>query len=281
MKKKIYIGTSGYDYKWWKEKFYSSDLQIGKTRQERLLKKYISEFNSLEINNSFYKYPSAENIVKINNILPENFRICFKINQMITHYKKLKNIKDDLINFCLPLKILKEKLGCLLFQFPKYFKYNDNNLQRLAFLIDLENMLKKKEILVNTTRFAFEFRNETFYNDNIKNLFKINKWIFVIWHSPENFNFNNLKWNLAFFENFIDTSDTLYIRLHGTKGLYYGKYSSKQLDNVVDFIEKNKQKKIYIYFNNVDSSIKMEAIENSREMIEKIKKYYKNILNKP
>lgn len=102
---KLYIGTSGYYYSNWKKYFYPINLS-----QNDYLKYYSNYFNSVEINNTFYKIPSKKTITKWYNDTPTNFKFIIKMNNYITHYKKLTDIDKVLKNFLEIINLLKKKI---------------------------------------------------------------------------------------------------------------------------------------------------------------------------
>lgn len=267
---KTYVGTSGYHYSQWFDIFYKE--------KKDYLKQYSKHFNTVEINSTFYKIPTISSVKKWAESIKDNpnFVFSIKINQYITHYIKLNKAYQPLLNFFKPLRLIKDKLECILFQFHKNFKYTDKTYSRLTKLMLHETRLKEKGLINKKTKFVFEFRNETFYNEEIYKLFKLNKWVFVMWHGVGKL-VNNSPVNksisiLNFFEKYLTSSNIIYLRLHGTKGLYYGKYSHEQLSSIANFIKENSHhyKKAFVYFNNVD--VKDEGLQNSLELINKLEK---------
>lgn len=272
----IYIGTSGYYYNWWKGIFYPNTPKLN------MLKYYAKYYNTVEINNTYYKLPTIQNTLKLKEAITQNKKFIFsiKVNQYITHYKKLKNIKSSFEKFIKGLSPIKNQMGVLLFQFSKNFKLSDKIFSRLIKLAKLVKAFRDKKLISNKTRLAFEFRNSTFYNNKLYNLFKLNNWTFVVWHG-KNINFldtNKLSVVLDYFKDYIDSSNILYIRLHGTKDIYQGAYLTKELQILVDFIDKmnkiNQYQNIYIYFNNVD--INTEALNNANKIKDIIEDYHKH-----
>ncbi len=81
----LYVGTSGYSYKEWKGYFYPEDLP-----DKKMLSYYSGQFNTVEINNTFYRMPSKEIIEGWSRQVPENFKFVIKAPKTITHIKKLE-----------------------------------------------------------------------------------------------------------------------------------------------------------------------------------------------
>lgn len=253
--KKILIGMSGYHYKYMYPKNTSN-----------LLDYYFnnSKLNSVEINYTFYKQPNKNFIDNLNNY---NLIYTIKVNRYITHIKKLKNVKDSWEIFYNSLQTIHNKIFCFLFQFNAQFLFNEKNLDKL----------QKLSLYLNKNhKYAFEFRNIGWFNNNsVINLFKENQWISVI----VNLN-NSNKWadNLENGYNpplkyYKLTSDTVYFRMHGTTGQYIGLYSKKELYDIIKFIERANIKYAMIYFNNTD--LDAEAWINANFVAKKI-----NDLNK-
>lgn len=212
---KIYIGTSGYDYDW--PNYYHNNNKFDK---------YISDFNSLELNGSYYRNFSQKSYLNFKNNSPPKFLFSVKVNRSITLYQKF-NLFNSFWN---NVQYLSPKLGCLLFQFSHNFVYSIQNL----------NKLLKLNISI---RSAFEFRHPSWFNNDVYNFFKQHKkWTFVITCIGNEF-IPNL--NIGF-------SNFIYIRFHGSTGKYTGSHVNI-LNKLIKFIRLSDIKLIFIYFNNTDS----------------------------
>ncbi len=263
---KAFIGTSGYYYKSWIPNYYMNS--------KMLLEKYSHDFNTVEINSTFYRLPSRNMIKKWGNCCGNNFLFSIKVNKFITHYAKLGNIYQFLKKFFSKFEPIKDKIGCFLFQFPKSFKFNDKTYDRFTTLLLFEKDIRRNHLIHHKTRLVFEFRNRSFFNEEMYNLFKLNKWAFVIPNGVREINIlENNKLNLPFFEKFIYCSDILYFRLHGTKGIYFGSYSDNKLKKIANFIKKFKGgfDRAYVYFNNVDRDL--EAILDAKKLMINLKQF--------
>lgn len=236
----IYIGTSGYSYKWWNKTLYPV-----KASSNDQFKIYTDNFNSLEINSTFYKTYTKETWEKIKSKTPKDFTYAVKVMSSITHYYQF----DKFNNFWQSAKTLLPYLKCLLFQFPEHFRNTPNNIARL-------------KSLDTDIRCAFEFRHNSWYEDNtgdVAELFKSKKqWVMVIsYYSKdwiikkdldEGFNPSLTNWIKHF-----NTSDFVYIRLHGTNGKYQGSQMII-MPELIEFIKSlNELKYVFVYFNNTDS----------------------------
>jgi len=146
----IYTGTSGYSYKEWKGIFYPEKLPANK-----MLAFYATELPAVEINNTFYRLPKASVLELWRSQVPEGFRFIIKAPRRITHIKRLKDAEDETAYLFDTLKSLQGSLGVVLFQLPPFLR---KDLERL------ENFLN---ILPAGSRAAFEFRHQTWYDDEV------------------------------------------------------------------------------------------------------------------
>ena len=223
MKGKIYIGTSGWHYKHWVGTFYPEG-----TKDSEQLSYYLRFFKSVEINNSFYRLPPPKNFKNWKTAVPDDFIFAVKGSRFISHMKKLKVEYDNIEIFFKSVRRLREKLGPILFQLPPKWKINTKRLS------DFLRMLPKKH------RFAFEFRNQTWYHEDIYNLLRKYNCSFCIYE---------LEHHLS---PVLTTADFVYIRLHGPDGKYAGSYSNRELKEWATRCRswQRKGKDVYLYFDN-------------------------------
>jgi uncharacterized protein YecE (DUF72 family) len=146
----FFVGTSGFSYKEWKGTFYPEKLP-----QKDMLKYYGERFSTVEINNTFYRMPRASLLESWAEDVPESFQFVLKAPQLITHRKRLKEVDEPTDKFVSTATILKRRPGPLLFQLPPNFKKDLPRLEAFLDLIDSE------------TRVAFEFRHESWFDDEV------------------------------------------------------------------------------------------------------------------
>jgi uncharacterized protein YecE (DUF72 family) len=151
---KFWIGTSGFQYAEWKGNFYPEDLPAAK-----MLPFYAERLSTTEINYTFHRIPAPKTIDNWKQLTPKNFRFALKAPQKITHWSKLRDCADTLDYFCKVVNGLGERLGPVLFQLPPSFKKDTDVLN--SFLRELPSM-----------RAAFEFRHDSWFNDEIFGLLK-------------------------------------------------------------------------------------------------------------
>ncbi len=121
----IRIGTSGWVYPHWRGLFYADDLA-----QRCWLTHYTSCFDTVEINNSFYRLPSAAAFSAWHEQAPEGFLYAVKASRFLTHMKKLKDPEPSLELFFDRANHLRNHLGPVLYQLPPRWKLNLDRFER-------------------------------------------------------------------------------------------------------------------------------------------------------
>ena len=145
----FYVGTSGWQYASWKERFYPKGLP-----QRARLDHYTTRFPVVEVNNSFYRLPNESTFDKWSAGTPSRFLFVVKASRYITHIRRMRDAKDSVDLFWSRASRLGDKLGPVLFQFPP-------NLRADVPL--LEDFLA---VLPKAMRAAFEFREASWWRDD-------------------------------------------------------------------------------------------------------------------
>jgi uncharacterized protein YecE (DUF72 family) len=146
----IRIGTSGWNYPEWKGSFYPEDMRPG-----GMLPYYAQRFSTVEVNNTFYRMPTAQAVEGWAGAVPERFTFVLKAPQRITHFARLRDVDEPVRFFCDTARLLDGKLGPLLFQLPPNFKVDAGRVAELLALLPPD------------VRAAFEFRNATWFTDEV------------------------------------------------------------------------------------------------------------------
>jgi uncharacterized protein YecE (DUF72 family) len=146
----LYAGTSGWAYPSWKPDFYPAKLA-----QTKFLSHYATQLNTVEVNFSFRQLLKETTVQKWLDQTPEHFRFGVKAHQVITHIKRLKGAEEFVKRFLTTLEPLERagKLGPILVQLPPNLKADSALLK--DFLVTLPR----------SARFAFEFRHNSWFND--------------------------------------------------------------------------------------------------------------------
>jgi len=218
----LHIGTSGWHYKHWCGSFYPEKLSPA-----RMLECYFAQFDTVEINNSFYKLPSVETFEKWRQATPAGFCFAVKASRFLTHNKKLKDAESALQNFLPRAEVLREKLGPILFQLPPRWGVNVERLREFL------------QVLPRRHRYAFEFREPSWNTEAVYALLRRYNAAYCIYELA------------GFMSPLQITADFTYVRLHGPGGKYQGSYSLQALQQWSERIAAwDKLRAIYIYFDN-------------------------------
>ena len=215
-----YFGCSGQQYDGWKGTFYPRELS-----KIKWLEYYATKFNTVEINYTFYRFPSEKSVKNWYKRTPKNFKITLKGSRFVTHVKKIKNVKTPIKKFYKMSDLLKEKLGCILWQLPPMLKKDTERLEKFC-----KNLDPKYNNII-------EFRNKTWFDKETYKVLKKNKVGYCIISAPK------------LPDDIQITSKTAYIRFHGRQWYNYN-YSKKELNEWAKKIKKIKAKEVYCYFNN-------------------------------
>jgi uncharacterized protein YecE (DUF72 family) len=219
----IRIGTSGYSYSW----------NQGKPNP---FKWYVSQgFNSVEINASFYRFPS-ESWIRTWISAPENFTFSIKVHRSITHFNKLKGKSLELWDkFRKSLRSLENKgfIDFWLFQMPSAYKCNQENLRSINTFFESVNLRNKAVV---------EFRDQLWWNE-----------IDQVEHSGAIFCSVNAP---ALPNKLISSNDVVYLRMHGAKDWYKSIYSKKELDDILSQLKKVNADRKVVYLNNDHGMLK-------------------------
>jgi uncharacterized protein YecE (DUF72 family) len=232
----VHIGCSGWVYKHWRGIFYPAGLP-----QKRWFERYAQEFDTVEINASFYRLPLASTFEAWREKAPRGFRYAVKVNRFITHMKKLIDCEEATDQFIALARPLRETLGPLLYQLPPSLHHNADRLE--AFLKRLPTDLEH----------VVEFRHGSWYKDEI--LILLDKYgVGFVAHDLQGL--VSPRWA---------SGRTAYVRFHGTGGKYHGRYSDDALLEWTDWImaQAREGRSVWCYFNN---DIHGHALDDARTL---------------
>src|SRR3989344_8008068 len=211
---KVYIGTSGWVYSDWKGAFYPQDLP-----QRKWLEYYGQHFKTVEVNSTFYHQMKPATFENWAKSVPSDFVFSIKGSRFITHIKRLKPDRASIERFIESSKSLGDKLGPILWQLPPRFKEDEERLE--SFLVHCSQLtVHREKKSVNRepridNRFAFEFRDPSWFDQSIYQILRKHNAALVIaesggyWPSDE-----------------VITADFTYIRFHGEGGSYATSYTA-------------------------------------------------------
>jgi uncharacterized protein YecE (DUF72 family) len=221
---KIWIGTSGWSYDGWRGALYPETLP-----KKDWLRFYGKEFPSAEINASFYRTPSEAAVRAWRHDTPRDFLFAWKASKFMTHWKRLlPTCATSIALMETRLRQLGPKLGVVLFQLPHRFRKDTGRLR------DFFHMLPRRH------RYAFEFRDQAWYDDDVFVLlqeFDVALCISDHVDAPA-------PWQA--------TASHIYVRGHGPSGHYQGSYSGKTLRRWAKAVLRWQAggRDVFIYFDN-------------------------------
>lgn len=218
---RIFVGTSGYSYKEWKGSFYPE-----KFSEKNMLHYYSGHFNTVEINNTFYKMPKKDVLASWRDQVNEDFRFVIKANKRLTAFKNIDDIRDSFKWFCDNIDIMGRSLGVVLFQFPPFIKVNPEKLESLL------------DIMPEKMKGAFEFKSSTWFKNEIYDLLKNKGAALVISETDEEKD-----------PELIHTSDWGYLRLRRTD------YNSENLKDWAEKIQQQNWEEVYVFFKHEDEAL--------------------------
>lgn len=202
-------------------------------RDSSRLTYYATFFNSIEINSTFYKLPMPRTIEKWISEVPADFRFTFKLWKEITHTKGLAFNENDVKLFFDIASRANEKKGCVLIQFPP-------SLGK-TYIMQLDALLQYIGQVNNGWKIAVEFRNKSWYDEDVYELLESYNAAVVVQDIPKSAT-----------PMISHASDIVYLRFHGPTGNYRDSYSESFLSEYASYVKEwmEEGKTVYAYFNN-------------------------------
>jgi uncharacterized protein YecE (DUF72 family) len=250
----LYVGTSGYDYQEWKGVFYPEKLA-----RTKFLEYYSEQFNSIELNGTYYRMPTADQMQNMITRSGGKVKFTVKAFQDITHAPDKTHYQSLVDEFKKALKPLLNAnlLLCALFQFPESFHYEPQER------IYLDHLLKE----VTDIPVVVEMRNNKWQNEQVYSALRQRKVGWCITDGPMLKNLPAL--------DYVVTSDIAYMRFHGRNPemWYKGDNTTRYDYNYPDyelrtFVDPIKQilidyDRLQIFFNNHN---KGRAPQNAKQL---------------
>ena len=213
---RLMAGASGYSFKEWKGTFYPDGM-----KPEGMLAYYSEHLPTVEINNTFYQMPKTAVLDNWAKLTPASFRFAIKASRRITHMSRLKadSAADSVAYLYRNLEALGEKRGPVLFQLPPFLKK------------DLARLNDFLQILPADHRAAFEFRNDSWFDDAVYALLRAHGAALVLSEREDNAP-----------PPLVETAPWGYVRLR------LETYSNEELGRWAERLEATGWKEIYVYF---------------------------------
>jgi uncharacterized protein YecE (DUF72 family) len=237
----VRIGCSGWQYKHWRGEFYPAELP-----QARWFAHYALHFDTVEINNSFYRLPDAATFGTWRDQAPTHFIYAVKASRFLTHMKKLEDPDDPLFRFFDNVKHLGPHLGPILYQLPPKWPLN---LERFElFLRALAPTWARATGSDSTAPFPLppapyhvvEFREPSWYDDRVFRLLDRYHVALCLHDMPGSATGRMV------------AGPFIYVRFHFGESKYGGAYNDRRLDEWSAWLTEHATKglDVFAYFNN-------------------------------
>jgi uncharacterized protein YecE (DUF72 family) len=220
---RVRVGTSGWEYPHWRGRFYPRELA-----KDRWLEHYVEHFDTVELNNSFYRLPDADTFAAWRRRLPAGFVMAVKASRYLTHLKRLRDPVEPLERFWSRAGHLADHLGPVLYQLPPRWH---RNAQRLAAFLEAVPERRPQ---------AVELRDPSWYHAETMSLLR-DAGVGICLHDMSGSAYAGPP-----------VGPIAYLRFHGSTGRYRGSYSSQQLVAVADRLAGWARDGLacWVYFNN-------------------------------
>ena len=217
------VGCSGWQYKHWRGDFYPADLP-----QRQWFERYASVFDTVEINNTFYRLPEESTFANWAERAPGGFLFAVKASRFLTHMKKLKDPEEPIDRFFSRARALRRHLGPVLYQLPPGWKLDHERLEHFL------------QVLPKHVRHVLEFREPSWYSDDVYALLQRHR-VGLCLHDMPGSATGRLR-----------VGPFVYVRFHGASGKYGGSYSEDRLTVWADWLlgQMKGGADVYAYFNN-------------------------------
>jgi uncharacterized protein YecE (DUF72 family) len=217
------VGCSGWQYKHWRGDFYAADLP-----QKSWFAHYAAIFDTVEINNSFYRLPEESTFADWAQRAPRGFLFAVKASRFLTHMKKLKDPEEPVERFFSRARALGGHLGPVLYQLPPGWKLDRDRLERFL------------HVLPRDARHVIEFREPSWYRDDVMALLEEHR-VTLCLHDMQGSATGRLR-----------VGPSVYVRFHGASDRYGGSYADPRLIDWAEWLHDQRVKgaDVYAYFNN-------------------------------
>ncbi|MEA2418799.1 MAG: hypothetical protein QOE60_1005 [Thermoleophilaceae bacterium] len=240
------VGCSGWNYDDWRGRLYPEGLP-----RTRWLARYAEEFDTVEVNSTFYRLASRDAVGRWVEQTPDGFVFAAKASRYLTHVRRLREIEEGIHRYyerILPL-VEADKLGPIVWQLPPNFRNEGDALERVAETLEL----------VPPGRHCFEFRHASWFVEPVYALLREHDAALVIGDHP--------KWPFQAHEL---TADWTLVRLHHGRRGRRGNYSQTELDEWARRIQRwSRRAEVFVYFNNDWEGF---AVENARALKRRLRR---------
>jgi uncharacterized protein YecE (DUF72 family) len=217
------VGCSGWEYRHWSGSFYPVDIP-----KNRWFDYYASVFDTVEINNTFYRLPEERTFAAWAERAPPRFVYAVKASRFLTHMKKLKDPEEPIQRLFSRMRPLHRHLGPVLYQLPPGWKRDVPRLEHFL------------QVLPRGVRHVIEFREPSWYAEEVTVLLA-KAGVAMCLHDMQGSATGRER-----------VGPFVYVRFHGTTGKYGGGYSDHRLEGWAEWLQAQRGAgtDVYAYFNN-------------------------------
>ena len=219
---KVHIGCSGWFYSHWRGIFYPAQ-EIG---TDRWFAYYANVFTTVELNAPFYRWPKPATVRRWQRQAPPSFRYSVKVNQSITHERRMVHTKSLVDSFCTTAGVLGDQLGCFLFQLPPSYHFTAARLKTIVAQLDPRY------------RNVVEFRHRSWWRPSVYRALAARQIVFCTVSAPR------------LPDTLPPAGKVVYARFHGTSRWYEHDYSDAELRAWADRLIAAQAEEAWVYFNN-------------------------------
>jgi uncharacterized protein YecE (DUF72 family) len=218
------IGTSGWQYRHWRRTFYPSDIPT-----TRWLEYYAAHFETVEVNNTFYRLPPAATFADWHSRVPEHFAFAIKASNYLTHYRRLREPAEPVERLLQRSAPLRSKRAVVLLQLPPNLKSAPDNLDATL------------QAFGPHVRVAVEARHPSWFGDEVRSVLADHGAALCL--TDRGSRMTTPCWN---------TAGWTYVRFHFGRGRPESCYGDKALRSWVDRLIDEFPTDIdgFVYFNN-------------------------------
>jgi uncharacterized protein YecE (DUF72 family) len=243
---RIWVGLSGWSYPNWRGAFYPADLP-----SRDYLKFYAQEFQTTEINSSFYHLVRPQTYQQWTQHVPHDFVFAVKANRVLTHTQRLQEVKAPWQRFTQAARALGSHLGPILLQFPQSFKREEHRLAEF---------LEMAQASAADLRLVCEFRHPSWFTEETYRL--LHRYGVALCLADSS----------RYPRHDVLTTDFMYCRWHGRTELFASPYSVAELEHDVQQLQRHRKAgvDVYVYFNN---TMHGHALRNARTLLSLLEKH--------
>jgi uncharacterized protein YecE (DUF72 family) len=242
------IGCSGWNYKTWRGHFYAPELPVS-----QWLPKYASIFDTVEVNNTFYRLPEASTFAGWRAQTPANFVMAVKASRYLTHLKRLRDPQEPIARLFERAQALGPRLGPVLYQLPGNFHRDLSRLETFLAALPTSLAMRVSGVRRRRLQHVMEFRHPSWYEPATFALLE-RYGVSLCLHDKRGAEIAEPQ-----------IGPLVYVRFHGTSGHYHGSYDGRTLERWAERLAGYALggRAVYAYFNNDPNAV---AAENALEL---------------